>query len=147
MKHIILAFLIALIGTTEVLAGNVQYVSPIEVNTIRKVELGQIIGLKHVKVDESNFVRTAVGGGIGYAVGSQIGKGSGNTAAKIAGTLLGAGLSRKTTRATEITVRTEKGKLVSVIQKGKWNFKPNQTVKVMHGKQKRKSVVYIDTLY
>ena len=147
MKNIISSIVLVLIATTQAFAGNVQYVSPSEVNTIRKVEIGQVIGLKHVKVNESNFIRTAVGGGIGYAIGSQIGKGSGNTAAKIAGTLLGAGVSRKTTKATEITVRTERGKLISVIQKGNWNFSRNEEVKVMYGKQDRKSVVYIDSLY
>ena len=95
MKHIILILTLAVIGVAQASAGTVQYVSPSEVNTIRKVELGKIIGLKHVKVDESNFIRTAVGGGVGYAIGSQIGKGRGNKAAKIAGVLIGAGVSRK----------------------------------------------------
>ena len=123
MKNISIALLILLAGITQAFAGNVQYVSPSEVNQVRKVEIGQIIGLKHVRVDESNFIRTAVGGGIGYAIGSQIGKGSGNKIAKIAGTLIGAGAAQKKTDATEITV------------------------KVMHGKQGKKSVSYVDSMY
>jgi outer membrane lipoprotein SlyB len=147
MKNISIAFFILFAGITQAFAGNVQYVTPSEVNQVRKVEIGQIIGLKHVRVDESNFIRTAVGGGIGYAIGSQIGKGSGNKIAKIAGTLIGAGAAQKKTDATEITVRTERGRVISIIQKGRWRFKPNQTVKVMHGKQGKKSVSYVDSMY
>ena len=147
MKNIISIILLTILSTTYAIAGTVYYVTPSEVNQVRKVEIGQIIGLKHVRINEDNFVRTAVGGGIGYAVGSQIGGGSGNTAAKIVGTLLGASMSSKKTKATELTVRTERGNIISIIQRGTWNFSKNETVKVMHGKQGRNNVSYVDSLY
>lgn len=123
------------------------YVDPSQVNSVRDVQIGRIVGLKYVHVDESNFVRTAVGGGIGYAIGNQIGNGRGRTVSRIAGALIGMRVAKKTSPATEITVQLNNGRYISVIQKGTWHFKPNERVKVMYGNQNGKNVAYVDTMY
>jgi outer membrane lipoprotein SlyB len=110
-----------------------------EVRTVHTIQLGTILSVNEVMVEEDpSFVGPAIGGVAGGVLGSLLGGGSGRTLTILGGAALGAllgGAGESAVRryqATELTVELENGQTIVVVQGNDEIFVKGDRVRVLH---------------
>lgn len=142
MKHmnnlLILSLAIAIGGCASSNAGDIY--SRDEARRVQSVQMGVVEGARPVRIEGT---KSAIGAGAGTIVGgiagSSVGGGSGKSSAvgavlgAVVGGVAGAASEEGLTRedGMEITVRLESGRLISVVQAGKEEFRPGDRVRVL----------------
>ena len=103
-------------------------------------EAGTILAFRHVRIQgEGSGVGALIGASAGGGVGSGIGKGRGASINAglfgIAGAIVGGVVEDRLsqTDATELSVRLDTGKIMSVVVPGKLNFVIGEPVRVLSG--------------
>lgn len=141
MKYIhtllILGIAVAITGCASSSAGDTY--SRDEARRVQSVQAGIVETVRLVKIEGT---KTAIGAGAGTVVGaiagSSVGGGGKSSAVAsvlgaVAGGVAGAAAEEGITRedGMEITVRLESGRIISVVQAGKEEFKPGDRVRVL----------------
>lgn len=127
-----------IIGCTAV-PDNDQYRSH-ELMQRQTEEAGTILALRHVQVQgDGSGVGAVIGASVGGGVGSGFGKGTGSKVnaglGGIAGAILGGIVEDRLSQrdATELSVRMDSGKTISVVVPGKLSFAVGTPVRVLSG--------------
>ncbi len=111
-----------------------------ETNQTLNVTYATVLDVQAVTIDsDGNLVGKTAGGLIGGIAGSSIGGGKGSAAAAVAGAVIGGLIGNKaeamysTKNGVQITVQTNTGRTLSVIQKANLNviYKKGDSVKVI----------------
>jgi len=120
------------------LSGCAPYGAPVvgeeSVNQVMRYETGTIRSVRYVAVQSStdSAVGSLLGAATGAALGHMIGKGHGKELATIGGGLMGAYVGNQVTRAnaSELTIRTDRGRTIVVIVKGT-GYYPGERVRIV----------------
>lgn len=140
MKHLnillILGIAVVITGCASSKAGTTY--SRDEARRVQTVQMGVVEAARPIKIEGT---KTAIGAGAGTVAGAIAGSsiGDGKTGAvgavlgAVVGGVAGAAAEEGFTRedGMEITVRLESGKIISVVQAGKEEFKPGEKVRVL----------------
>jgi outer membrane lipoprotein SlyB len=134
----VVASVLFITGCTS-MPGNDQY-SRHELMQRQTEEAGTILAFRHVRIQgEGSGVGALIGASAGGGVGSGIGKGRGASINAglfgIAGAIVGGVVEDRLsqTDATEMSVRLDTGKIMSVVVPGKLNFVIGEPVRVLSG--------------
>lgn len=109
-----------------------------EARRVQSVQMGVVEGTRPVKIEGTKSqIGTGAGAIVGGIAGSSIGEGKGSAIGTVlgavAGGVAGAAAEEAYTRqdAVEITIRLDNGRLISVVQGGKDEFKVGDRVRVL----------------
>lgn len=111
-----------------------------EARQVQTVQMGVVEGSRHVKIEGTKSMigmgAGAVTGGVagstvGHGKDAQIGAVIGAVVGGIAGSAMEEGVTRED--AMEITIKLDTGRMISVVQGGKEEFKPGDRVRVLQG--------------
>jgi outer membrane lipoprotein SlyB len=124
----------ALIG----LGGCAPYGAPVvsegATNQVMTYETGTIKSVRYVAVQSSTDRATGslLGAAAGAALGHMIGRGTGRDLATIGGGLLGAYVGSEVNKAnaSELTIRTDKGRTIVIVVKGT-GYYPGERVRIV----------------
>jgi outer membrane lipoprotein SlyB len=131
---IVAASTAALIG----LSGCAPYGAPVvnegAVNQEMRYETGTIRSVRHVAVQSTtdSAVGSLLGAAAGAALGHMVGGGRGKDLATIAGGLAGAYVGNQASKAnaSELTIRTDRGRTVVIVVKGT-GYYPGERVRIV----------------
>jgi len=140
MKHInlllTLGISIIVAGCASSNAGDVY--SRDETRQVQDVQMGVVEGARPIKIEGT---QTILGSGIGTVVGSIAGSSAGQGKGSAVGAILGAVIGGVTGAAIEegatredgmeISVKLDSGRVISVVQAGKEEFKPGDKVRIL----------------
>ena len=140
MKHtnhlLILGIAVVLGGCASSNAGDVY--SRDEARRVQSVQMGVVEGARPIKIEGTkSAVGTGAGAVVGAIAGSTVGQGKGSSIGAVlgavAGGVVGSAAEEGYTRedGMEITVRLESGRIISVVQAGKEEFKPGDKVRIL----------------
>ena len=140
MKHtnhlLILGIAVVLGGCASSNAGDVY--SRDEARRVQSVQMGVVEGARPIKIEGTkSAVGTGAGAVVGAIAGSTVGQGRGSSIGAVlgavAGGVVGSAAEEGYTRedGMEITVRLESGRIISVVQAGKEEFKPGDKVRIL----------------
>jgi outer membrane lipoprotein SlyB len=100
--------------------------------------MGVVEGARPIKIEGTkSAVGTGAGAVVGAIAGSTVGQGKGSSIGAVlgavAGGVVGSAAEEGYTRedGMEITVRLESGRIISVVQAGKEEFKPGDKVRIL----------------
>ncbi|MDH4285627.1 MAG: glycine zipper 2TM domain-containing protein [Gallionellaceae bacterium] len=109
-----------------------------EARRVQNVQMGVVEGTRRVKIEGTKSeIGTGAGAIAGGIAGSTVGQGKGSAIGAVlgavAGGVAGAATEEVYTRedAVEITIKLDNGRLISVVQGGKDEFKPGDRVRVL----------------
>jgi len=109
-----------------------------EARRVQNVQMGVVEGTRRVKIEGTKSeIGTGAGAIAGGIAGSTVGQGKGSAIGAVlgavAGGVAGAATEEVYTRedAVEITIRLDSGRLISVVQGGKDEFKSGDRVRVL----------------
>lgn len=143
MKHItsllLLGIAVATGGCASSKAGDTY--SRDEARRVQSVQMGTVEAARPIKIEGTkSAIGTGAGAVVGGIAGSSVGQGKGSAVGAVLGAVVGgvagAAAEEGYTRedGMEITVRLESGRVISVVQAGKEEFKPGDKVRVLeHG--------------
>ena len=142
MKHInfllMLGMSIVVAGCASSKAGDVY--SRDEARQVQSVQMGVVEGARPVRIEGTKSgIGTGAGAVVGGIAGSTTGQGKGSAIGSVVGAVVGGvagaameeGITRES--AMEITIRLDSGRLISVVQGGKEEFKPGDRLRVLQG--------------
>lgn len=140
MKHtnhlLLLGIAVVLGGCASSNAGDVY--SRDEARRVQSVQMGVVEGARPIKIEGTkSAVGTGAGAVVGAIAGSTVGQGKGSSIGAVlgavAGGVVGSAAEEGYTRedGMEITVRLESGRIISVVQAGKEEFKPGDKVRIL----------------
>jgi outer membrane lipoprotein SlyB len=120
------------------MGGCAPYGAPVvegtAVNQEMTYETGTIRSVRHVAVQGTaeKTVGTLLGAAAGAALGHTIGRGTGRDVATVAGGLAGAYVGSEVSKAnaSELTIRTDKGRTVVIVVKGT-GYYPGERVRIV----------------
>jgi len=129
------------------LGGCAPYGAPVvsegATNQVLTYETGTIRSVRYVAVQSQTdkTVGTLLGAAAGAALGHMIGSGTGKDLATIGGGLAGAYVGSEVTKAnaSELTIRTDKGRTVVIVVKGT-GYYPGERVRIVKNGSKVASV-------
>ena len=131
---IISATAAALIGMSGCAPYGAPVVSEAATNRVMTYETGTIRSVRYVAVQSQtdSAVGTLLGAAAGAALGHMIGKGTGRDLATIGGGLAGAYVGSQVTKAnaSELTIRTDKGRTIVIVVKGT-GYYPGERVRIV----------------
>ncbi|WP_174875718.1 glycine zipper 2TM domain-containing protein [Vogesella oryzae] len=110
-----------------------------DMRQIHEVEYGKILDVKNVKMEgDKNDLLTLGGTALGGIAGSSIGQGRGSAAGAVLGAMVGGmatqSMQRGATKdAYELTVQTDKGRTISIVQEADVPLSVGQRVKIITG--------------
>lgn len=142
MKHIKLLLLLGIslgiAGCASSKAGDTY--TRDEARHTQEVQMGVVEDVRPAKIEGTmSPVGTTAGTVVGGIAGSSTGQGRGSSVGTVLGAVIGgvagAAVEEGITRqdGQEITVRLENGRMISVVQAGKDEFKPGDRVRVLQG--------------
>ncbi|MFC3531854.1 glycine zipper 2TM domain-containing protein [Vogesella facilis] len=110
-----------------------------DMRQIQEVEYGKVLDVKVVKMEgDKNDLLTLGGTALGGIAGSSIGQGRGSAAGAVIGAMVGGvaaqSMQRGATKdAYELTIHTDKGRTISIVQEADVAISVGQRVKVITG--------------
>lgn len=111
-----------------------------EARQVQTVQMGVVEGARPVKIEGTkSMIGTGAGAVVGGVAGSTVGQGKdaqiGAVIGAVIGGIAGSAIEEGTTRedAMEITIKLDNGRMISVVQGGKEEFKPGDRVRVLQG--------------
>ena len=142
MKHInfllMLAMSIVIAGCASSKGGDVY--TRDEARQVQTVQMGVVEGARPVKIEGTkSMIGTGAGAVVGGIAGSTVGQGKdsriGAVIGAVVGGVAGSAIEEGVTRedAMEITIKLDSGRIISVVQGGKEEFKPGDKVRVLQG--------------
>jgi len=142
MKHInfllMLAMSIVIAGCASSKGGDVY--TREEARQVQTVQMGVVEGARPVKIEGTkSMIGTGAGAVVGGIAGSTVGQGKdsriGAVIGAVVGGVAGSAIEEGVTRedAMEITIKLDSGRIISVVQGGKEEFKPGDKVRVLQG--------------
>jgi outer membrane lipoprotein SlyB len=109
-----------------------------EARQVQTVQMGIVEGARPVRIEGTkSMVGTGAGAVVGGIAGSTAGQGKGSTIGAVIGAVVGgvagSAMEEGVTRedAMEITIKLDSGRMISVVQGGKEEFKPGDKVRVL----------------
>ncbi len=134
-KNIMMSLSVALlIGLSGCAPYGAPVVSETATNRVMKYETGTVRSVRHVAVQGTTekTVGSLLGAAAGAALGHTIGKGKGRDLAMIAGGLAGAYVGNEASKAnaSELTIRTDKGRTIVIVVKGT-GYYPGERVRIV----------------
>jgi len=142
MKHInfllMLGMSVVIVGCASSKGGDVY--SRDEARQVQSVQMGVVEGARPARIEGTKSgIGTGAGAVVGGIAGSSAGQGKGSAIGTVLGAVVGgvagAAMEEGVTRenAMEITVRLDSGRMISVVQGGREEFKPGDRVRVLQG--------------
>ncbi|SCK17226.1 glycine zipper 2TM domain-containing protein [Vogesella sp. LIG4] len=110
-----------------------------DMRQIHDVEYGKVLDVKSVRMEGSkNDLLTLGGTALGGIAGSSVGQGKGSAAGAIVGAMIGGvaaeGMQRGSSKAAyELTIQTDKGRTISIVQEADVPISAGQRVKILSG--------------
>ncbi|OOF70495.1 glycine zipper 2TM domain-containing protein [Rodentibacter caecimuris] len=134
---ILISFGLAGCANTDVFSGDVYTAD--QAKEARSVSYGTLLAVRPVKIqaDNQGVIGTVGGGVLGGVAGNSIGGGSGKAIATavgaIAGAVIGSTVEEKASQvnAAELTIRTDKGQEIVVVQKASNTFIAGKRVRLV----------------
>jgi outer membrane lipoprotein SlyB len=124
----------ALIGLSGCAPYGAPVVSEGATNQVLTYDTGTIRSVRYVVVESQtqSAVGTLLGAAAGAALGHMVGKGTGRDLATIGGGLAGAYVGNQASKAnaSELTIRTDKGRTVVIVVKGT-GYYPGERVRIV----------------
>lgn len=140
MKHINFLLMLAMSAVVAACAsgkGGDVYTRE-EARQVQTVQMGIVEGARPVRIEGTkSMVGTGAGAVVGGIAGSTAGQGRGSTIGAVIGAVVGgvagSAMEEGVTRedAMEITIKLDSGRMISVVQGGKEEFKPGDKVRVL----------------
>lgn len=140
MKHthllLMLGMAVAIGGCASSNSGDVY--SRDEARRVQTVQMGVVEGLRPIRIEGTKsqigtgagtIIGAIAGGGAGQGRGSSIGSVLGAVAGGMAGAAAEEGYTRE--NGVEVTVRLETGRIISVVQTGKADFKIGDRIRIL----------------
>ncbi len=142
MKHInfllMLCLSVVIAGCASSKGGDVY--SRDEARQVQSVQMGVVEGARPIKIEGTKSdIGAGAGALAGGIAGSSAGQGRGSAVGAVVGAVVGgvagAAMEEGMTRESgmEITIRLDSGRVISVVQGGKEEFKPGDRVRVLQG--------------
>lgn len=135
---LLLALSIVITGCASSKGGDVY--TREEARQVQTVQMGVVEGSRPVKIEGTkSMIGTGAGAVAGGVAGSTVGKGKdaqiGAVIGAVIGGIAGSAVEEGVTRedAMEITIKLDSGRMISVVQGGKEEFKPGDRVRVLQG--------------
>lgn len=142
MKHInfllMLGLSVVVAGCASSKAGDVY--TRDEARQVQSVQFGVVEGARPVLIEGTKSeIGTGAGAVVGGIAGSSAGQGKGSVVGAVVGAVVGGvagaameeGMTRE--KAMELTIKLDSGRMISVVQSGKDDFKPGDRVRVLQG--------------
>ena len=110
-----------------------------DMRQIHEVEYGKVLDVKMVKMEgDKSDLLTLGGTALGGIAGSSVGQGRGSAAGAVIGAMVGGmaaqSMQRGATKdAYELTVQTDKGRTISIVQEADVPISAGQRVKILTG--------------
>ena len=124
----------ALIGLSGCAPYGAPVVSEHATNRVMSYETGTIRSVRHVALQDTTdkTVGSLLGAAAGAALGHTIGGGHGKDLATVAGGLVGAYVGSEVSKAnaSELTIRTDKGRTIVIVVKGT-GYYPGERVRIV----------------
>ena len=118
-----------------------------EVGSVQRVERGVVESYRWVKVDRTDGTGAVAGATVGALAGAETGKGANGIFGAVVGAIIGGAIGdgiekgNKPSGAFEYLIRTDNGRLITVVQADKVPLGENAPVIINYGKHVR---VYLD---